>query len=79
MVVQVLLQVGECALNLVVRVGHPLAVFALEGKEVWQIEVKAVHGSSQSSVRIVHLPVLMEALVVNRVLPFLLPCLVIFL
>lgn len=45
MVVQVLLQVGECALNLVVRVWHPLAVFVLKGKEVWQIEVKAVHGN----------------------------------
>ena len=35
--------------------------------------------TSQASVCIVHLPVLMEALVVNRVLPLFSPCLVIFL
>ena len=43
MVVQVLLQVSERPLNLVVRIGHSLAVLPLVGKEVRQVEVQAVH------------------------------------
>ena len=78
-VVQILLQVSERTLDLVVRVGHPFAAFPLEGKEVWQMEVKAVHRSSQPSVRIVQLPVLMEALVANRGLPLFLPFLIVLL
>ena len=68
-VVQILLQVGESALYLVVRVRHPFAVFPLEGEEIWQIEVKAAHRCSQASVRIVHLTVSVEAFMANRVLP----------
>ena len=43
LVVQVLLQVSEGSLNFVVRVRHSLAVLPLVGKEVWQVEVQAVH------------------------------------
>ncbi len=77
MVVQVLLQISECPFDFVVRVGHSFAVFPLVGKEVRQVEVQTVHRSSQPLMRIVHLPVLVQALVVNRVLPLLFPFLVI--
>ena len=78
-VVQVLLQVGECSLNLVVRIWHPLAVLTLVGEEVWKVEVQTVHRCSQPLVRIVHLAVLMETLVAYRVLPLFFPFLVILL
>ena len=55
MVVQVLLQVGEHALYLVVRVGHPLAVLLLTGEEIRQIEGHAVHGSPKALVGVVRL------------------------
>ena len=55
MVVQVLLQVGEHALDLVVCVGHPLAALFLVGEEVRQVEGNAVYGRSQPLVRVVRL------------------------
>ena len=71
-VVKVLLQIGERALNLVVRVRHSPTVFPLEGEEIGQVEVQTVHRRSQAPVRIVHLSILVEAFVVNRARPFLL-------
>ena len=56
-VVQVLLQVGEHSLDLVVGVGHTLTAFLLAGEQVGQVEVDAVHGCSQSLVRIVGFPI----------------------
>jgi len=44
MIVQVFLQVSECSLNLVVSIGHSPAFLPLTGKEIRQVEVKAVHG-----------------------------------
>ena len=79
MVVQVLLQVGERSLYLVVRVRHSPAVFSLTGEEIRQVEVQAVHRSSQPLMRIVHLSVLVEALVSYRILPLFFPFLVILL
>ena len=79
MIVQFLLQIGECALNLVVGVGHSLAILPLVSEEIRQIEVQAVHRSSEPLVRVVHLPVLVETLVAYGVLPLLLPSLVILL
>ena len=78
-VVQVLLQVGERALYLVVCVRHPPTIFPLEGEKIREIEIQAVHRRSQASVRIVHLSVLVETFVTDRVLPFLFPLLVILL
>ena len=49
------------------------------GKEVRLVEVQTVHRGSQPLVRIVHFPVLVEALVGYCVLPLLLPFLVILL
>lgn len=39
MVVQVLLQIRECTLQFVVRVGHSLASFFLTCEQVWHIKV----------------------------------------
>ena len=44
MVVQVLFQISERALNLVVRVRHPPTVLSLVCEEVWNVEVQDVHG-----------------------------------
>ena len=44
MIVQILLQVSECSLNLVVGIGHSPAFLPLTGKEIRQVEIKAVHG-----------------------------------
>ena len=55
-VVQVLLQVGENALDLVVRVGLSITAAVLIGEQVGQVEVHAVHGRSQSLVCIMGLP-----------------------
>ncbi len=55
MVVQVLLQVGENALNLVVRVGHPLAASLLVGEQVRQVVHDAVHRRPQALVGVVRL------------------------
>ena len=55
-VVQVLLQVGECSLYLIVGVWHPLALRQLAGEEVRQIEVHAVHGGTQPLVSVRPLP-----------------------
>ena len=79
MVVQVLLQICERALNLVVRIWHSLTVLALKGEEVRQIEIQAVHCRSQTPMRVMHLSVYMLALVICRILPLLLPHLVVFL
>ena len=77
-VVQVLLQVGEGALDLVVRVGHPLALFLLVGEQVWQVEVDAVHGRPQAAVAIALLPVLQHRLLVDGVAIIRFPCVVVF-
>ena len=45
-VVQVLLQVGERALYLVVCVWHSHTLLPLKSKQVWQIEIQAVHRRS---------------------------------
>ena len=79
MVVQILLQISERPFYLVVRVRHPLAILPLTGEEVGKIEVQAVHRSSEPLMRIVHLSVLVQALVVCRVFPLLFPFLVILL
>ena len=76
MIVQVLLQVRECSLNLVVGIGHSMAVLPLAGKEIRQIEIKAVHGCSQPPVHIMQSTILVQASAGYRVLPFLLPCLI---
>jgi len=76
-IIQVLLQVGERPFDFVVRVGHSLAVLPLVGEEVRQIEVQAVHRCSQSLMCIVHLPILVETLMADSVLPLLFPVLVI--
>ena len=76
-VVQVLLQVGERSLYLVVRVRHSPTVFSLTGEKIRLVEVLAVHRRSQASMCIVHLSIFVEALMVDRVLPFLLPFLVV--
>ena len=52
-VVQVLLQVGEHALYLVVRVGHPLAALLLVGEEMRQVEGHAVRGGPKSLMGVV--------------------------
>ena len=44
MIVQVFLQVSECSLYLVVSIGHSSTVLPLPGKEIRQVEIKAVHG-----------------------------------
>jgi len=73
-VVQVFLQVCEHALDLVVRVGHPLASLLLEGEEVWQVKGDAVHGRPQSLVRVVRPSgALAQGLAVERKCPVLLP------
>ena len=51
--IEVLLEVCKRTLYLVVGVWHTLAALALEGEEVRQIEVHAVHCSTQPAVRIV--------------------------
>lgn len=47
MVIQILLQVGEHALDLVVGVRHSLTAWLLVCEQVRQEEVYAVHGSSE--------------------------------
>ena len=42
--VQVLFQVCKCPLYFVVGVRHSLASELLIGKQIWQVEVDAVHG-----------------------------------
>ena len=66
-VVQVLLQVGEHALHLVVRVGHPLAALLLVGEQVGQVEGDAVHGRPQAAMGVAR-----PARALVELLPF--PC-----
>ena len=73
-VVQVLLQVGEHALYLVVRVGHPITVLLLTGEEIRQVEGYAVHGSPKTLVGVVRLACPLACrLAVERVRPVLPP------
>ena len=73
-VVQVLLQVGEHALYLVVRVGHPLASLLLTCEEIGQVEGHAVHGSPKTLVGVVRLACPLACrLAVERVRPVLPP------
>ena len=73
-VVQVLLQVGEHALDLVVRVRHPLTALLLVGEEVGHVIVHAVHGGPQALVREVRpASALAHGPAVERVRPVLLP------
>ena len=73
-VVQVLLQVGEHALYLVVRVGHPLAALLLAGEEIGQVEGHAVHGRPKALVGVMRLAgPLACRLAVERVRPVLPP------
>ena len=51
--IEVLFEVSKRALYLVVGVWHTLAVLPLEGEQVWQIKVDAVHCSTQPAVRVV--------------------------
>ena len=73
-VVQVLLQVGEHALDLVVRVGHPFAAVFLICEQVGQVEGDAVHGRPQTIVGVVRLArALAHGASVERVAPVLPP------
>ena len=51
--IEVLLEVCKRALYLVVGVWHTLTFLALEGEQVRQIEVYAVHCGTQPAVRVV--------------------------
>ena len=73
-VVQVLLQVGEHALYLVVRVGLPIAALLLVGEEIRQVEGHAVHGGPKTLVGVVRLAYPFACrLAVERVRPVLPP------
>ena len=73
MVVEVLLQVGECTFNLVVGVGHPLAILPLVGEKIREIEVYAVHGRPQPTVGELCLARLQHRAPHKRVVPLVLP------
>ena len=73
MIVQVLLQVGEYPLDLVVGIGHSRAFFRLEGEQIGQIEVYAVHGGAQSFVGVLRLAGLQVGAMAKRLMPFFLP------
>ena len=73
-VVQVLLQVGEHALDLVVRVGHPFASLLLICEQVGQEEGDTVHGRPQTLVGVVRLArAFAYGASVERVIPILNP------
>ena len=53
MYVQPFLQIGKSSLYLVVRIWHAFTTFFLKRKEVWHIEIQAVHRRTQALVSIV--------------------------
>lgn len=53
MYVQPFLQIGKSSLYLVVRIWHAFTIFFLKRKEVWHIEIQAVHRRTQALVSIV--------------------------
>lgn len=54
-IVQVLLQVRECALQFVICVRHSLAAFFLVCEQVWHIKVQTTYSGSQASMTIASL------------------------
>lgn len=72
MYVQPFLQIGKSSLYLVVRIWHAFTTFFFKRKEVWRIEIQAVHRRTQALVNIVFSTFQQRALY-KRVFPFFFP------
>ena len=61
MIIEVLLQVCKCTLNLIVRVGHPFTFRSLISIQVRQIIIQTIHRRSEPAMEIVRLAVFVNS------------------